>query len=190
MELIKGRKEEIDRRQERRKESLRRIMLHSKDHQKAIHAAVRWYGMRQKWETDSQKEFFILEAVLTLMAKNTPEWIAREFPPMKQYDGERWGTKDYYSSVEALADTKPFGGDEVALMAFLMEWGNVDIIRFCVAQMTIIDELRALDGQEPVLVEFMESQGVPSYKMHGGALFDRGGRFIGKEKRRRLRLVK
>lgn len=191
MQLIEGRKDELDRRKERRKATLRRIMVYGKDSQKAIHAAVRWYGMREKWETDSNMEFFLFTAVLRIMAKKSPEWVATEFPAEKNYDGNKWGVKDYYSSIEALTGTKPFDGNEDALLAFLMEWDNMDIIRFCVAFMLIMDELREQQGKKPVLIEFMESHGVhPQYMQEDGTVYDHEGNLVGKvEKKRHLHLV-
>lgn len=107
MKLIHGTKEQADKkksdRQAVKKNRLRAIMLESTDPQKVFHAAVRWYAMREKWETDSEAEFCLYESMLHLVAEEfSPEWLAREFPAEKDYKGHTYGAKDWYSSMEAL----------------------------------------------------------------------------------------
>ena len=186
MELIQGRKDDLEARRERRKERYRRVMLECRDPRKVFHAAVRWYGMRKKGETDSEAEFELYQAILGFVAHFPPAWIATEFPAKKVYDGRKFGCKDYYSSMETLREAKDFNGDVDALNDFLWDWLNNDTIGFVIAGMTLVDELREMRGMPSMMVEFMESQGVhPIYEKEGGMLFDHNGQFLCKKKKPR-----
>lgn len=189
MKLIRGFREWIERdkkaQQERRKTRLRYVMINSRDAQKQIHAAVRWYGLRSKWETDSDIEFRMYNAVLQMMACYSPEWIAREFPADKEYDGARYEMKDYYSSMDALREAKPFECDSRNVQEFISNWLNQDLMMFYIAGIQLVDELRACQGQISLMEEFMELHGVQPYHIETDAagneiVFDGQGNFAGK----------
>ena len=117
MELIHGTKEQADKRKSTRraarKARLRTIMLESMDPAKVFHAAVRWYSMREKFETDTKAEFVIYNSMLQLVSEEfSPEWLAREFPAVKDYKGHTYGAKDYYTCMETLRAARPWTSTE------------------------------------------------------------------------------
>ena len=190
LKLLLGRKDEIEARKERRKERLRSIMLDSSvDDSRVLHAAIRWYGLRRKHETDSLAEFGIYDEVLGMLANLPPSWIAREFPAEKEYDGDRRQSKDWYSSVNALRSCGSFNGNTQKLLDFLWDWNNRSIRQFVISGLLLIDELRALQGQESLAVEFADAYGIPVYRQRGAAFFDGEGKFVGRVQKH-LRRVK
>lgn len=200
MELIQGNREaseqnKADKRKARR-DRWREIMLASNDPQKVFHAAARWYASREKWETDSKAEFIIYSAMVKLLAQEfSPEWIAREFPAVKEYKGHTWGAKDYTTSMETLQGAEPFNGDEGKVNEFLWGWDNHVLMGFIVAGMTIMDEIRAMRGERSMVEEWAEDVGVKAYhsvKVNGSQeiMLDEDGRSLGVVHRKRPRHLK
>lgn len=200
MRLIQGTREQAEaRRQEladKKKARYREIMLESKDPQKVFHAAARWYGMRQKWEGDSRAEFILYSSMIQLLAQEfSPEWIAREFPAVKEYKGHTWGAKDYTTSMRALRESVPFDGDEEKVNTFLWEWDNPLIMNFVIAGLFIVDELRAANGEPSIAEAWADEMGVKVYhstKVENGKeiMLDDKGRSLGVVKRPRPRHIR
>ena len=203
MKVIQGTKEQTEARKQaradRRKARYREIMLQSNDPQKVIHAAVRWYGLRAKWETDSRAEFILYTAMVKLLAQEfTPEWVQRDFPPRKYYKGARWGMKDYFTSMKAVADAAPFAGSEEAVNLFLWDYDNTLLRSFVMAGLFLMDELRAAKGETSLAEEWADEMGVQvahSTRVEGGKeiLLDDKGRSLGvmkKPRPRHLRAVR
>ena len=50
--------------------------------------------------------------IMAALGKLTPEELVQMFPIKKEYDGERWGVKDYFyvrEAIERLEPDKPIG---------------------------------------------------------------------------------
>lgn len=52
----------------------------------------------------NQENFSFIFVVLEALKLRTPHSIMRLFPPTKEFDGERFGCKDYFYTMEALKD--------------------------------------------------------------------------------------
>ena len=190
MRVIDGHRDMIEadrkRRREARKERLRFIMLESNDPAKVFHAAARWYVMRDKWETPSESEFGIHNSMVQLLAEEfSPAWLAREFPAIKTYDGQRYGGKDYFTSMRVLQESEPFDGDIVKVQDFIWSWHNFTLGGFMLAGIHILDELRAMEGKTSIMEEWADIMGVQVYhsiKVEGGKkiLLDEKGRSLGR----------
>ena len=93
------------------------------------------------------------------MSGLTPREFMNLFPVTKIYDGEKFGMKDYYSTMEyvnTLDQDKPIG-DNITVL--IMEYLNKDIIRFAVNFMTLSNKIRRSEGYLDVFEEFMASEG-------------------------------
>lgn len=158
MRLIQGGKDRLEARKQRRKERLRYIMLESYEPALVFHAAVRWYCLRKKHETEPRGEFVFYCSMLQLVAQEfSPEWVAQEFPATKEYDG------GYSYCMDVLANAEPFDGDDERVADFLSEWDNALIRGFMVAGMTIMDELRAQQGKPSLMAEWAAEHGIRTY---------------------------
>lgn len=71
-------------------------------------------------------------AVLSAMLTFTPEEIANLFPPYKDYDGEKYGSKDYFYAQEKIQEWSMIGfqGDIEYLKEYLGEINNFELIAF------------------------------------------------------------
>ena len=202
MKLIRGTKEQADKRKSdlraARKARLRTIMLESTDPQKVFHAAVRWYAMREKWETDTAAEFEIYASMLQLVSEEfSPEWLAREFPAEKEYYGHTWGAKDYYTSMEVLKAAKAGTWTKEDVQSFLWGWDCHSLIGFTIAGLYLVDELRAMQGEPSLMESFAHDMGIKVYhstKIENGKeiMIDEDGRSLGvlKKPHKHLRVVR
>lgn len=198
MRVIDGHRDMIEadrkRRREARKERLRFIMLECNDPQKVFHAAVRWYALRDKWETPSKSEFGLFSSMIDLLAQEfSPEWIAREFPALKHYKGHKYRCRDYYSSIKALQEAEPFQRDPEKVLAFLMNWQNVPLMRFLGAGWDIMDEISTEDGEPTITEQLAKETGTPLFyvvDVGGGKeiVIDEKGRSLGRMRRPRGKL--
>jgi hypothetical protein len=181
-----------------RKRRLRAVMLESQDPQKVFHAAVRWYAMRDKWETDSKSEFALYDSMLQLVADEfSPAWLAREFPAVKEYKGHTWGAKDYYSCMEVLEASRAGTWTREDVQSFLWGWDNLLLIGFTVAGFHLVDELRAMQGEPSIMEAFAHDMGVKVYrsvKLDNGKeiMMDEDGRSMGvvRKRHKHLRAVR
>lgn len=202
MELIQGTKEQADRERESkraaRKARYRDIMLNGQDAGKVFHAAVRWYSMREKWETDSETEFCLYNAMLQLVADEfSPAWLAREFPAVKDYKGHTYGAKDYYTCMETLRKYAGHSWTREDVQSFLWEWDCHALIGFTIAGLNIVDELRAMQGEPSLMESFAHDIGIKVYhstKIENGKeiMIDEDGRSLGvlRKPHKHLRVVK
>lgn len=104
--------------------------------------------------------FSIHNSIIDLFSKMTPNEIIRLFPPAKEYDGEKYGAKDWYTAMDAVkkaGSDKPIG-DDVKTVEFLGDTNNMFLRIFCVAGFLLVDGLRRAEGQEGMLEEFFRKQ--------------------------------
>lgn len=95
------------------------------------------------------------QMALNALRKRTPRDVLRMFPPTKEYDGERWGMKDYFYTIEkarAFGLDKPLGKH---VEAFLWDYMEPHLNMFLVncelrhigkpswRAMSVLDEYRA-----------------------------------------------
>lgn len=104
-----------------------------------IFLAVRAYGKENHAEFNHTKahkscleienRYQELKQVMETIGRLTPLELLRMFPVKKEYDGEKWGTKDYYYTMDRLrrlpAD-KPIG-DAQDVAALLWDYQNWDL---------------------------------------------------------------
>lgn len=95
----------------------------------------------------------------------TPAILLTVFPPEKDYDGERFECKDYFSTMEAVND---FGldtrfGDKA--MAFLWDYMNPTTRHFVVGFMSAISDACRELGEPTPLESFFEENGLHTYNL-------------------------
>lgn len=121
-----------------------------------VYLAVKAYGKerdagarhsRVKPCRETEHRYRELKRLMEAVGRLTPQDLLHMYPVTKEYDGERWGSKDYFSTVEKLGSMppdKPIGdGQDVACLLWdyqnwdleflLMEWMGVlgDLHIYC-----------------------------------------------------------
>jgi hypothetical protein len=158
---------------------------------------VRMLGNETKPATyeELMNRFQLSELIMSLITLVTPRRLVAIFPIEKDYNGQQFGVKDYFSTIEAINE---HGWDEPICdpLDFLWDYENPETREFLVNYMSLASDLRRTQGYPGILEEWAEANGVPIYTMHTDAngnqyLVDQNGRSkpVKKERSKHLRLV-
>lgn len=122
----------------------------------------------------------ISELIMRLMTRVTPREFSMIFPIEKDYEGHRFGVKDYFSTVEMI---EKHGWDDPIRdpLDFLWDYENQETRSFLVAYMETASDMRRAHGQPGILEEWAKANGVQIYRMYTDAdgkqfLVDQNGR--------------
>lgn len=113
-----------------------------------------------------EQDFHFIEVVKMFMAMLTPREILNLYPIAKEYNGARWGVKDYYYTrdyLKGLDMDKPLEGD---VLDFLWEYHNWELARFNVNAMSCLSDLMRMQGQPGIVEQFFEDSGVKTFTLH------------------------
>lgn len=119
--------------------------------------------------------FNTISMINSVMGTFTPREFQTVFPITKEYDGERFGMKDYFYAKKFIGE---FGMDKVIgeeMMQFHMDYHNWEITRFAVQAMCVMSDIRRAEGRKGIAEEFFEDQGVPTYSVTED---DKGKQFL------------
>lgn len=106
---------------------------------KYIYLAVKTYGKENRTEVNHVKAYKScleienryqeLKKVMDTIGRLTPMELLRMYPVTKEYDGEKWGTKDYFYTMDKLKKlpaNKPIG-DAQDVACLLWDYQNWDL---------------------------------------------------------------
>lgn len=117
------------------------------------------------WD-DPEYNFKFAEVIKCAMAAFTPRQFMTIFPINKEYGGERWETKDYFTTVKYLSD---FGLDTIIgenINDFLWEYMNMEIHMFEAHYLGFASDLRQSQGYPGFAEEFFGEQGLTTHALH------------------------
>ncbi len=101
-----------------------------------------------------------------LIGQITPRELTRIYPIAKSYDGNKYGTVDYFSTMEKLEE---FGMDEPItedkVMDVLFNYDNKHICEYVCTMLSVISGLRRCEGYPGLAEEYFCPLGVGMYKM-------------------------
>lgn len=135
--------------------------------ERAIFFGIRLLGRLDEPATADaiRNRFNLVEGVMGLLTFITPRKFASLFPITKDYDGKRFGSKDYFYTVQKIRE---YGWDKPisAPFDFLWDFHNWDITFFVVNYMSLISDMRRLQGQPGIMEEWAAENNVPLYTLH------------------------
>ena len=124
----------------------------------ALKRLVLWLGRYTTWTYD-HKELFNIETIFTMselyktyITDLTYKEFMEIYPIEKRYDGARWETRDYYSTIEFLSnvDLDSKIGGEKQVMDLFWEYDNWELLDVASANMCIMSAMsRKLLGVDP-----------------------------------------
>lgn len=160
------------------------------DIDKAVLWGARW--MNSAGGINNRHHFF--EAVLGMMGALTPRQFVELFPIEKVYDGKRWGTKDFFSTVQMINEhgwDTPIGD----AFEFLWDYDNRNTREFAVNYMSAVDDVFRSNGGLGMVESFCLDKGIETYRMYTDAkgkqyLQDSKGRTHPVRNPRHLKIVK
>ncbi len=101
-----------------------------------------------------------------LIGQITPRELTQIYPIAKSYDGNKYGTVDYFSTMEQLEE---FGMDELItkdkVMDVLFNYDNPHIREYGCTKLCVISDLRRCEGHPGMAEEYFGPLGVGMYKM-------------------------
>ena len=131
------------------------------EREKFIHATVMCLMTMECKEAETaeeaEKTFEVYDSVLTLMMALTPEQFERMFPIEKKFDGDRWGTKDYFFTKKIM-DSLPKEEmlyKNITPFDLMWDYCNKTIRELVVGYMGAFSEIRKLQGKPSPLQEFL-----------------------------------
>ena len=129
---------------------------------RAVFYAVKYFGLEridrrhsteQRTVEQVNADFNFLECVKMLMGQLTPREMMSMFPIEKEYDGEEFGCKDYFFTVEKLKD-------------FLWCYWNDDLFAFDAVAFSIISNKYKAQTGRGIMEKWCEDQGIGTYTMN------------------------
>ena len=101
-----------------------------------------------------------------LIGQITPRELTQIYPIAKSYDGNKYGTVDYFSTMEKLEE---FGMNELItddkVMDLLFNYDNAHIREYGCTKLCVISDLRRCEGHPGLAEEYLSPLGVGIYKM-------------------------
>lgn len=164
-----------------------------------IRRQLLFYGIRtfnharrdgERTEDMIQLDMQLAEYLLAEIATLTPRELTQLFPIDKRYDGERWETKDYYSTMREL---EVIGLDNrIGEHSQELTWDymNPDIREFTVNRLGVYSEARQLQTGRSIGEEWADVMGLRTYHMHTDPntgkkfMMDKTGRSVAVRKHR------
>lgn len=127
-----------------------------------------WYGVKRIITMPEYKDYELavsdfqsICSIKSLMECMTLKQFMTTFPIEKTYDGERWGVKDYYYTVNYIKEIGLNSQDELGehTLELLTEYMNPDIHDLFVKSLTTMSAIRRYEGHLSLVEEFMASEG-------------------------------
>lgn len=112
------------------------------------------------------KRFGFTEQVKSIMQTLAPRDLMQIFPPKKDYDGGKWQCKDYYSTMQAMREyglDKPIGSE---LDILLWDYMNNDLMNFVCGELSLISDIRRMEGKPGLMEKFAEDNGLTVYRKY------------------------
>ncbi|MVB11343.1 hypothetical protein CAFE_20560 [Caprobacter fermentans] len=142
------------------------------DSKKIIVAGVKYINASRPTKDKADAEqaqgrMDLINCIQMFMARLTPKEFMQLFPIKKDYDGDRWGCKDYFYTMERIREMdqdKPIGG-ELELFNFLWDYWNWEIDEFLVESFSSMDALMHSKGKEGPMDMLMDGMGMTPYYM-------------------------
>ena len=139
---------------------------------KAMYGFVRTLNMVDSGDADDK--FGIYQSILSIMGAMTPREFMETFPVTKDFNGHKYGAKDYFSVMEGIKSQYPldkpimFDGDDAheTMFMFLMNYSNVHTDELTISIMMNIGDMHKKKTGRDMLDDFMLSQGKEPLKKY------------------------
>lgn len=104
---------------------------------------VRYIAMMPQSETrkEAESDLQFISILKQILAKMTLNEFMNVFPIKKEYDGEKWGVKDYFSTIEEIQGMDPLATIGKNIDHLLAEYWNDDIYRLFVAMIQVVNDI-------------------------------------------------
>lgn len=131
------------------------------DTQRHVYWLIKNASHVHKWSWEDRKTW--LECVNCLTGCLTPRMFNQIFPIKKEYDGCKYGMKDYFSTVDYIEEEIGWDNQIKDGLGFLYEYDNDDVLQASIATMEVIDSISKRQAGESVFERFAKENGIQLY---------------------------
>lgn len=113
---------------------------------------------------EAQVVFQLIDAIFTVCGYLTLRNFVTTFPIEKYYKGAKWEEKDYFSTMEGLANMdwdKPIGRDE--LSELLWDYDNADLRHAYIEFTNAMSAIYRVQTGKGIMERFCEDHGIDTY---------------------------
>lgn len=142
----------------------------------------------------SKNLYQVIDAIFTVLGCLTVRNFIITFPITKEYDGEKWGCKDYFYTMDVLAKMewdKPIGRDKV--YDLLWDYQNDDLRHAYVEFTCAMSAIYRSQTGKGIAEQWCDDVGIPTYTINNESGFVRDnqtGEIMKIKKRNNLQIVK
>lgn len=108
-------------------------------------------------------ELQYISIIRVFISELTPKELIQIFPIEKTFDGNKSGWKDYYYTMERINE---IGMDTIIgkqLDNLLCDYQNNELMKFLLAEISTVSDLRKLNGQKGIAEQWCEDNHIPTY---------------------------
>ena len=141
-----------------------------------------------------QKKFEFFNVIFSVLGCLTVKNFITTFPITKEYDGEKWQSKDYFYTMDVLSKMdwdKPVGRDKISEL--LWDYQNKDLRNVYIDYMCAASALYRAQTGRGIAEEWADDMGIPTYSVDNEEGFVRDnqtGRVSKLEKSSHIQIVK
>ncbi len=132
----------------------------------AIKLIPKLFDYRKKYTSDEVGQWFdFINYIDGMIALLTPRELMQMFPITKEYDGKKYGMKDYFFTMNVIDQ---MGVDNLIgdPYSFLFDYMNTDTQIYMCTWTAIINRGYQAQGGRDILLDFFEEQGMPLPTYH------------------------
>lgn len=143
---------------------------------------------------ESQATFNLIDAIFTVIGYIKLKNLVITFPITKDFDGNKWGCKDYFYTMDVLSKMdwdKPIGRDKV--YDLLWDYENDDLREVCVEFTCAMSAIYRSQTGKGIAEQWCDDMGIPTYTINNetGVIMDnQTGEIMKIKKRSNLQIVK
>lgn len=143
---------------------------------------------------ECQKKFEFIDVILSVLGCLTIKNFVTTFPITKEYDGEKWQSKDYFFTMDVLSNMdwdKPIGRDKMTDL--LWDYQNNDLRETYVEYMCVTSALYRAQTGKGIAEQWVEDMGIPTYEVDDDSGFimdNQTGKVSKLEKSSHIQIVK
>jgi len=119
---------------------------------------------QQRTLVEEQIRFKMMDSLFAILGCLTLRNFVITFPIDKSYNGEKWGEKDYFSTMEVLSAMdwdEPIGRDE--LSELFWDYDNSDLMDAYVEFTTAMSAIYRAQTGKGIMEQWCEDMGIPTY---------------------------
>lgn len=143
---------------------------------------------------ESQVTFNLIDTLFMVMGHIKLKNLVTTFPITKEYDGEKWQSKDYFYTMDVLSKMdwdKPLGRDKMSDL--LWDYQNTDLRNVYIEYMCATSALYRAQTGKGIAEEWADDMGIPTYSVDNEEGFIRDnqtGKISKLEKSSHIQIVK